>query len=139
MKFEVRYEEMEEYKVLKILLEKMIKHASKSGVEVNLIEKSVPPLIPKKKTLDYVRKMKRIAKEIGVPFKMKKRGGVSDANLIASYGPICIDGLGPYGNYDHSEKEFVYISSIAPSIRLIASLIYDLAKEKSEGKLYLEK
>ena len=67
----------------------------------------------------------------GIPFKHKKRGGLSDANHISACGTICLDGLGPTGDFDHSDKEYLEISTIEPNLRFAYLLLCDLADLKA--------
>ena len=55
---------------------------------------------------------------------------ISDANLIAPYGPICLDGLGPIGDDCHSRDEYLDIDSVMPFYKLSQVLIRDLADSK---------
>ena len=68
----------------------------------------------------------------GIDFYTKKRGGLSDANHISACGPICVDGLGPTGDCDHSDKEYLEISTIEPNLKLVYLMLCDLAKMKDE-------
>ena len=68
----------------------------------------------------------------GIPFAVKKRGGVSDANHIAACGPICVDGLGPTGDFDHSPREYLELSTIQPNLRFAWLLLQDLADQKED-------
>jgi glutamate carboxypeptidase len=65
------------------------------------------------------------------------RGGLSDGNLLWSEVPT-LDGLGPWGDNDHSSErsadgsklpEFVAISSFVPKATLNAAAILRLLKE----------
>ncbi|GLX79768.1 peptidase M20 [Thalassotalea insulae] len=42
---------------------------------------------------------------IGYPFKVEKRGGVSDANVVSGLGIPTLDGFGPFGDGDHTVNE----------------------------------
>ena len=61
------------------------------------------------------------------------RGGVSDANYIASEGAPVLDGLGPVGGNDHSEHEFIVRRTLAERSALTAVLIADLGLAGSQG------
>jgi len=64
-------------------------------------------------SLDLVAKLSKILnKEI----LTEERGGVSDANILASSGVITLDGFGPYGDGDHTLKERALKSSFAERI-----------------------
>jgi glutamate carboxypeptidase len=49
----------------------------------------------------------------------EKRGGVSDANIVASCGVTTLDGFGPYGDGDHTVKERALKSSFQTRIDLL--------------------
>ena len=65
-----------------------------------------------------------------VPRCHRVGGGLSDANLIVQYGPICLDGLGPAGGSGHSDDEYLLLDSILPSFQLSNLLLQDLADRK---------
>ncbi len=131
MEVEVRYESPEEYAKLPVLLEKLKRHSTETGVVVEcLAAREVPPLCPDEKTLQYAAHVKEICDRNGLDFRTKGRGGVSDANRIAACGCICVDGLGATGDFDHSEKEYLEISSIEPNLRLAYLMLCDLVSEK---------
>jgi len=60
------------------------------------------------KQLELIERLEEIAK-IKIP--TEKRGGVSDANIVASCGVITLDGFGPYGDGDHTINERALKSS----------------------------
>jgi len=55
--------------------------------------------------------------------KTEHRGGVSDANHIASCGIITLDGFGPYGDGDHTIKERALISSFKQRIDMMTKIL----------------
>jgi glutamate carboxypeptidase len=61
--------------------------------------------------------------ELGLQIKEEMRGGSSDANFIASLGVPVVDGLGPVGGDDHSEREYILRSSIVERIELVGRVI----------------
>ncbi len=50
-------------------------------------------------------------------------GGASDANTTAALGLPTLDGLGPIGGDDHSDDEWLDLSSVVPRTTLLAGLI----------------
>lgn len=132
LQVDIRYENKSEMDKVQILLEQLKEHAQKNSVGLTLkLEHILPPLIPDERTLTYARRMKEISEALSILFKYKKRGGCSDANHIAAFGPICVDGLGPTGDNDHSENEYLDISTIEPNIRFAKALLEDLAGLKA--------
>ncbi|MCP4970775.1 MAG: M20 family metallopeptidase [Arcobacter sp.] len=51
------------------------------------------------------------------------RGGVSDANIMASNGVITLDGFGPYGDGDHTKKERALKSSFEQRISMMTKIL----------------
>ena len=76
--------------------------------------------------------IKNIEKITNQKLKTETRGGVSDANLVASCGVVTIDGFGPFGDGDHTPKERALKSSFEQRIRLMSEI---LKYHQKEGKL----
>ena len=53
----------------------------------------------------------------------EQRGGVSDANIIASQGVTTLDGFGPFGDGDHTVKERALKSSFVQRIELMTKIL----------------
>lgn len=53
------------------------------------------------------------------------QGGGSDANLLAAQGVPCIDGLGPYGKFMHSPKEWSSLASLKQRTRALTRFIWN--------------
>jgi len=62
----------------------------------------------------------------------ERRGGVSDANIVASCGVVTLDGLGPFGDGDHTEHERALKSSFFSRIELMQSYIEDFLNTLEE-------
>lgn len=134
MTFEARFESEDEYKKLLDTLEELKLHAVNTGTYVELTEeRSTPPMLPDERTLAYVEHVRKLAKCAGIDFKVKKRGGLSDANHIRSCGPVCLDGLAPTGDFDHSEKEYLEIDTVETYLKLVYLILTDLAEEKRKS------
>ena len=131
MEFESRYESMGECEMLLMTIETLKQHAAKANVGVKFVtEEYVPPLEPTARVLAYVEHIRALSEGNDIPFRHKGRGGLSDANHIAACGPICVDGLGPSGDYDHSDREYLELSTIEPNLRFAWLLLCDLAEGK---------
>ena len=112
-------------------IDELIAHAEALGYGVDITERrTTPPLVPTQATWDYVERMKAVAERTGLPFGLIKRGGLSDANHMAAFGAVCVDSLGPTGDFDHSDREYLRIETIEPSTRFAYELICDLAEDK---------
>ena len=53
----------------------------------------------------------------------ERRGGVSDANIVASCGTTTLDGFGPYGDGDHTLKERALKSSFEQRIEMMTKIL----------------
>ncbi len=134
MQFGVRYEHISEQEKLFQTMEELKEHAKQAGVGIEITDvKSKAPMIPTERTMAYVERIKALSEANGIPFKHKKRGGLSDANHISECGTICLDGLSPTGDGDHSDREYMEISTIEPNLRFAYLLLCDLADLK-DGK-----
>lgn len=59
----------------------------------------------------------------GGALEAEKRGGVSDANLIAAQGVPTLDGFGPSGAKDHTADEYMVTRTLFERIELLARLL----------------
>lgn len=70
---------------------------------------------------------------LGEELLTEKRGGVSDANLVAALGVPTLDGFGPFGDGDHTIHERALKSSfskrIAQMTQILAALCFEEAIE----------
>ncbi len=64
-----------------------------------------------------------VASELGFELHDAATGGASDANTTSAAGTPTLDGLGPVGGDDHSPREWIELSSVAPRIALLAGII----------------
>ncbi len=55
--------------------------------------------------------------------KTEKRGGVSDANVVAAQGVTTLDGFGPFGDGDHTKKERALKSSFEQRIEMMSQIL----------------
>lgn len=69
---------------------------------------------------------RRQAALLGYDLPDELRFGVSDANFIAGQGVPVLDGLGPLGDLDHSDKEYIVRRSLMERAALAAALLADL-------------
>jgi glutamate carboxypeptidase len=60
---------------------------------------------------------------LGLDLPEELRSGVSDANFIAGLGVPVLDGLGPVGDLDHSDLEFILKDSLCSRAALTAATI----------------
>ncbi len=63
--------------------------------------------------------------------KRQERGGVSDANIFSSHGVVTLDGLGPFGDGDHTLHERASKASFEERIALSKSVFHYFVMHKS--------
>ncbi len=71
------------------------------------------------------RQAQAIAARYGLILRESSTGGASDGNYTAAIGTPTLDGLGPYGDGAHSEREYVRLEALAWSATLVAALLRD--------------
>jgi len=71
-----------------------------------------------------------IARECGREVRLQRRGGGSNANLWSKYGTSVLDGLGPIGGDDHSDREWMNIPSMFERIIQTTLFLQKLATLK---------
>ncbi len=76
------------------------------------------------------------AKLLSIPLKEELRSGVSDANTIAAASIPVLDGLGPIGDLDHSDKEYMVKESLKQRCQLTALSILSLWQQQKRGGIF---
>jgi glutamate carboxypeptidase len=66
------------------------------------------------------------AGKLGIRISDEVRQGCSDASNIAGQGVPVVDGLGPVGEHDHSDREYMIKDSLPARCRLLAASILEL-------------
>lgn len=72
--------------------------------------------------------IKALGQEIGQNVPTEHRRGTSDANYFGSINVPTIDGLGPISEWDHTENEYIKISSLHDRTRLLALFLLKIAE-----------
>jgi len=78
---------------------------------------------------NLINAIQSIGKNIGQGVPTEHRRGTSDANYFGSANVPTIDGLGPISEWDHTENEYIKISSLYNRTKLLALLIMKLAED----------
>lgn len=94
------------------------------GVEAGLrLVREHAPMERTPATERLVALARELAAELGLGLRDASTGGCSDANTIAAVGVPTLDGLGPVGGDDHSEREWIDLATIPERAALLAGLI----------------
>ncbi len=76
------------------------------------------------------------AEKLGIPAVEEFRAGASDANAIAAAGTPVVDGLGPIGEHDHSDREYLVAESLPARSALLALSLVEAWRRCEAGDLF---
>jgi glutamate carboxypeptidase len=94
------------------------------GVEAGLrIAREHHPMERSREITALVELTAGVAAELGIGLGDEATGGASDANEIASIDVPVLDGLGPVGGDDHSDREWIDLHSLPVRIALLAGIL----------------
>ncbi len=128
MTFEVRYKSRQEKERLLAAINTITATSYVKGATATLsggIQRDV--MVANDDTWALIRSLERIVKRT-IP--TQERGGVSDANILSSHGVVTLDGLGPFGDGDHTPHERASKQSFEERIALSTALFYDFLIHK---------
>ncbi len=121
LKVEIRYKRNGErdrlLKSLEEITNKSFVEGTKSKLD-GLIQRDV--MEENQKQIELISKLEDITEE---KILREQRGGVSDANLVASCGVVTLDGFGPFGDGDHTINERALKSSFIQRIEMMSKIL----------------
>ena len=123
---DVRFDDVGETDKLKAYIETIARKVTVPGTSTTINWTSERPPMPQtrgNKTLYHLAAEQ--ARSLGTEPREAYRSGVSDANFIANQGVPVIDGLGPEGDKDHSEDEYMIKDSLPRRTKLFILLILE--------------
>jgi glutamate carboxypeptidase len=118
--FELRYKTSQEKERVLKAIDLIVATSYVEGTTATLgggIQRDV--MQSSQKSLEWIDAIENITKTI-LPYE--ERGGVSDANIVSSQGVITLDGLGPFGDGDHTIHERANKESFEQRIALSTAL-----------------
>jgi len=124
--FEVRYTSTKERDRVLKEIDNITKTSYVKGTKSTLsggIQRDV--MEPTKEQKEFLNSIERYC---GIGLKIEKRGGVSDANIVASTKTVVLDGFGPFGDGDHTKNERALKKSFKERI--------ELSRKIFEGVIY---
>lgn len=87
-----------------------------------------PPMMKTEESTKLVDLIKSEAEKIGLSIEDVFTGGGSDASFTAGIGIPTVDGLGPVGGHQHSDKEYLEINTLPERTLLFANVIQKLSE-----------
>ena len=131
MRVGIRYSIPGELDRVEETLAELTKEANERGIKIEITEKTKKePLVPTEEGRSYFAHLGELLEKKGIPCIFRARGGLSDANIIGALGPICIDGMGPSGDFCHSVEECMDIDSVIPAFNYSNIIFSDIAERK---------
>jgi len=118
--FELRYTNTDERDRVLKAIDEIVATTYVEGTESRLsggIQRDVMQPSPAQQTF-----IEHINTLCNITLPTEKRGGVSDANIIASQGVATLDGWGPYGDGDHTVHERASKKSFEERIKLVTEI-----------------
>jgi len=118
---ELRYTQNSERDRLLTALETITNTSYVKGTKatlLGLIQRDV--MEPNEAQLTLIKKIENISDTM---LPTEQRGGVSDANIVASQGVTTLDGFGPFGDGDHTVNERALKSSFEQRIKLMSKIL----------------
>lgn len=105
-------------------LNRIVSKPTISGTVGTLAEQSGRPAMPQSEGNRRLYAIARAqAQLLGYDLPEELRSGVSDANFIAGLGVPVLDGLGPVGDLDHSDLEYILKDTLIERAALTAATI----------------
>ena len=95
------------------------------------ISSSRPPMAPNAGIESLYSLVLENSRRYGLPLGRETRGGVSDANFIAALGVPVLDGLGPCGDLDHSENEYIIKKTMIERTVLLAASLFEAGSREN--------
>ncbi len=118
--FELRYTTTDERDRVLKAIDEIVNTAYVEGTTSTLsggIQRDVMQPTPQQAA--FVKKIETLC---NITLPTEKRGGVSDANIVASQGIPTLDGWGPYGDGDHTVHERASKKSFEERIALVTQI-----------------
>ena len=118
--FELRYTTAEERDRVLTEINHIVMESTVTGTTATLsggIQRDV--MQPTDAQAQFINKINTLC---NVNLPTEKRGGVSDANIIASQGVVTLDGWGPFGDGDHTVRERASKQSFTERIDLVTQI-----------------
>jgi glutamate carboxypeptidase len=124
LQVDLRAATVAEFDAARSAVDAIVASPAVAGVSAELRQiASHPPMERSAASAHLVTTVRAIADELGFTVTDAATGGASDANTTAAMGLPTLDGLGPIGGDDHSDHEWLDLSSIVPRTTMLAGLI----------------
>jgi glutamate carboxypeptidase len=128
---DIRYLQKKDDEQLKAEIDRILKIPVVRGTSCRRTYQSGRPSMPQSASNEKLFQLVQSQAELlGQSILPEFRSGVSDANVVASRGVMVLDGMGPLGDFDHSEREYMLKSSLVERAGLLALSIWHCCRRK---------
>lgn len=116
---DIRYSRLDQREELLKNIKDIFNRYNKDGINIEFeYLHQRPPFENNDQIQKLYEEYKKVSEFYGVECNQTITGGVSDANFLAGIGVPTIDGIGGYGNYSHTQKEYVLKDSLLYKIKI---------------------
>lgn len=133
---DVRFVNPDESALFEAELRRIMEHTHIQGVETAVLRRSNRnPMLQSEGNKKLFALVAEQARRLGFEIVEEYRQGCSDANIVAHEGIPVIDGLGPLGDLDHSDKEYIVKNSLKSRCKLLAHCLYECSNRLRDSRL----
>lgn len=134
---DVRSPTAEGFSFFRSRLEALMERRRAEGMELRIEEVGrVPVMEATKENRALFSVFAGEARRLNLPVVQQFRAGASDASTIAEAGTPVVDGLGPIGDHDHSDREYVIRKSLCQRSALLALSLVAAWRRYEAGTLF---
>jgi glutamate carboxypeptidase len=127
---DIRWKSQDHHAPLLRLLEEAASTPIQPGCRTDYeILNSRPALPEGEGSLEIYELLQSTARKMGIPAVKSHRRGSSDANFFGAAGVPTLDGFGPVCEEDHTENEWIRVSTILPRTQLLAEFLIELGRK----------
>jgi len=135
---DVRSPSAEGFEFFRSQLEEILNRRRAEGMELRVeVMGQVPVMEATQKNKALFAVVAGEAGRLGIPVVEQFRAGASDANTIAEAGTPVVDGLGPIGEHDHSDREYLVRESLYERSALLALSLAEAWRRYEAGDLFV--
>ena len=134
---DVRYPSAEGFVYFRFRLDELLERCRAQGMELRIeAVTDVPVMEATESNKALFAVIAQEARRLGIPVVEQFRAGASDASTIAAAGTSVVDGLGPAGGNDHSDREYLVRESLMTRSALLALSLIAAWRRYDAGTLF---
>jgi glutamate carboxypeptidase len=112
------------------MIDEKLSTPSQSGCRTTYeVSNSRPAMPAKDPSFEIYKILQNTGQRIGLEVVKSHRRGSSDANFFGAGGVPTLDGFGPICQHDHTENEWIRLSSIVPRTTILTLFLIELGRK----------